>query len=353
MSKKVCLLIDSLSSGGAEKMVANLSKSLTNKNYHVIIVTMLDSIVYDYNAELFNFGKLKSKHNKFKSFLEFKAYFKTQKFDCVLDHRIRNNWLKEFLFSKLIFRNNYVIYCVHHSDLSMYFPKVNIPFLTKLTLVKNRDIVAVSKLAKAKIQKQLNLKSQVIYNYPLNLKTDSINNPKFEFIIAVGRLTKIKQFDVLIDCYNNSLLPDTNIKLLIFGEGVEQQNLQNQIVKLGLEDKVILKGFSTQILSYVNKSKALVMSSMSEGFPMVLIEAIQQKTPVISFDCESGPNEIIIPNKNGILVKDQDKTELTKALNKLIDKDYYSSLCKSLETYDSPFTEKNSINKWIALIETN
>ena len=93
------------------------------------------------------------------------------------------------------------------------------------------------------------------------------------------------------------------------------------------------------------------MTSKSEGFPMVLIEAISLKTPVVSFNFASGPSEIISQNNNGILVKNQDKLEMITVLNKLVDNDFYSDLKKRLNNYDFPFKKEKIIQQWIDIIE--
>ncbi|SHG49430.1 glycosyltransferase [Winogradskyella jejuensis] len=350
MAKKVCLLIDRLASGGAEKMVANLSQSLVDNNYDVTIVIMRDDVKYDFKGQLYNFGKIKASHTKYKAFQLFKAYFKAQKFDIIIDHRVRMHWLKELLFAKFVFRKFRVVYCVHHFDLSLYFPLVSVPFLAKQTLVSNKQIVAVSKMAKEEMSRQLGLNSRVIYNYPIKEDVSEIKL-EFKYIIAIGRLEKIKQFDVLIEAYKTSKLPTNNINLLIFGEGSQSDYLQSIITENNLEELVSLKGFDVNVASYLKGAQALVMTSKSEGFPMVLIEAIQHKTPVISFDCKSGPSEIIEHGINGILVEDQKKAEFVAAINKLTDEDFYSKLVDNLEAYNSPFTEENTIQQWIDVIE--
>lgn len=353
MSKKICLLIDRLNSGGAEKMVTNLSKSFINKGYEVTTVIMRDDVVYDYAGKLYNFGVIKVQHSRIKSLKIFKSFFEKENFDIILDHRVRMFWIKEFLFSKYVFKKFSLIYGVHHYDLSLYFPLASIPFLSKLTLVKNRRIIAVSKMAKQEIEKKLKLKSQVIYNYPEEKASIEKVDVGFEYIIAVGRLEKIKQFDVLIKAYKSSKLSKAQNKLLIFGEGSQYDNLQSLIAKYNLKNFVILKGFSTNIDSYMQSAKALIMSSKNEGFPMVLIEAIQLKTPVVSFDCKSGPSEIIENEVNGLLVKNQDVDALSKALNRLLNFNFYNQLKNNLEHYNSPFTEEKIIQQWIDLIETS
>ncbi len=356
MRKKICLLADSLSSGGAEKMVSNLSISLSRKGYELVIVSMNDEITYPYLGELYNFGEIKKSKNQLNSFLNFKSFFKKQNFDVIIDHRVRNKFVKEFLFSRYVFKNFNVIYCIHHYKLSYYFSKFTKSSLLKFQHVKKRKFVAVSLEIQKQLKKQLKIESNLIYNYTLlsqsqkqELHEDSI---KEDYIIGVGRLEKIKQFDVLISSYKDSLLPQNNIKLLIFGNGEEKENLKQLINDLKLEKQVVMMGFSKDVLSYVEKAKALVLSSKSEGFPMVLIEALALKTPIISFDCKSGPNEIIKNEINGLLVEDQNQKELSNSLNKLLDNKLYSNLKEELISGVNQFSEESIFKQWIQVLET-
>ncbi|MDO7174085.1 glycosyltransferase [Mariniflexile sp. AS56] len=355
MIKKVCLLTDSLSNGGAEKMVSNLSISLFEKGYDITVVSMIDTIVYPYKGSLYNFGEIKSK-NLLLSFLKFKRFFKTQQFDIILDHRVRSNFMKELIFSKTIFKNENVIYNIHHFNLKLYFPLVNVPWLSKFTFVRNREIIAVSKEIQNEIREKFHLESVVIYNYALidllGINGDFDNSASSNYIISVGRLTDVKQFNVLINSYKNSDLYKHDINLLILGEGSERANLEKLIKDLDLGAFVELIGFKSNALAYIKKAKALVLASKSEGFPMVLIEALSLKTPLVSYDCKSGPSEIIIHEENGLLVDNQNTTKLTEALNKLLlDDAFYEKITSNLSTYDNPFTEKKSIQKWVNLFE--
>lgn len=355
MSKKVCFLIDSLGSGGSERMVSNLSISLSKKGYQIFIVSMMDSIVYPYSGELYNFGKIKNDNTKVKSFLKFKNYFKTQKFEVIIDHRVRTKFLKELIFSKLVFKKENVIYCVHSYDLSLYFPCLRIPWLSKFTLVKNKEIIVVSKETQNILLESLQLESEVIYNYVLmhELKPDENSeiSSNSEYIVGVGRLIKIKQFDVLIKCYKDSDLSQNGIKLIILGDGPEKNSLNQLIGDLNLTGFVKLMGFKDNSFEWIKKAKALILSSKSEGFPMVLIEALALKTPVISFDCNSGPREIIRHEKNGLLVEDQNARLMTEALNMLLDTGFYEKIKKNIDSDLNPFSEEKIIEKWVDLIE--
>ena len=131
-------------------------------------------------------------------------------------------------------------------------------------------------------------------------------------IICVGRLSAEKRFDRTITAF--SLIadkhPDWHID--IFGEGVEKASLQQRIV---------IHSPTKAIFDEYKKSQLLVLSSEFEGLPMVLLEAMSCGTPCLSFNCPSGPAEIIDHNVNGLLAKNGDVDDLAEKMEWLITHD--------------------------------
>ena len=356
MSKKICLLVFSLSSGGAEKVAANMSISLSKKGYDVYIVAMTNFIDYNFEGELYNFGLVKEKYNRLTAFFKFRKFFKESKFDYIIDHRTRPNFFKEWLFSKYIFQNFNVIYCVHNYRLNYYFSFLSFPKLSVLPHVKQRKFVSVSEEIRKKLKRKLNIESKTIYNFlSVNDFSISLNENQFpsqDYIIGVGRLTEIKQFHKLVKSYYYSELPKAGIELFILGEGPERQNLERQISELELENLVKLLPFRKNPYDIIRNAKALALVSKVEGFPMVLLEAVSLNTPIIAFNCKSGPSEIIINEVNGLLVENQNEAQLTNALNKLIlDNSYYKKIKANTHNGLEKFSEEKIIQEWINLLE--
>jgi N-acetylgalactosamine-N,N'-diacetylbacillosaminyl-diphospho-undecaprenol 4-alpha-N-acetylgalactosaminyltransferase len=356
MIRKVCLLVGQLSSGGAEKVGANMSISLSKKGYDVTVVTMTNFIDYKYEGQLYNFGVIKEKYNRLQAFLKFRKFFKNNKFDVVIDHRTRDNFFKELLFSRFVFQNCSIVYCVHNFRLEYYFSFLSFPWLSLLPHVKIRAFVCVSKEIQNQLMKKLNVASKTIYNFisEYDLLT-SIEDNQFEnknYIIGVGRLTTIKQFDKLINAYYHSELLKKGILLFILGDGPEKENLAHLISKLKLEEFVRILPFRKNPYTLIKNAKALVLTSKVEGFPMVLLEAVSLKTPVVSFNCKSGPNELIKHEFNGLLVEDQNEKQLSLALNKLLLNDlYYAAIKANMEISLDQFSEEKNIQAWINLFE--
>ncbi|MBD0824318.1 glycosyltransferase [Aestuariibaculum marinum] len=349
MNKKLCILTDSLSNGGAERVASNMSVSLANKGYNITVVSMQSNISYAYEGELYNFGKVKEANNKLKAFLKFRDFFKNENFDVIIDHRVRNNFFKELLFSKLIFNKSKVIYCIHSYLLSYSFSYMCFPRLARLPHVKNRIFVSVCNEVNRNLEQQLGIKSKTIYNY-LKLGRD-IDFEKENYIIGVGRLTKIKQFDKLILAYNESELPKKSVGLRILGNGEEKENLKKMINNLELNKKVKLISFKNDPKALISKAMCLVLVSEFEGFGMVLLEALNLGTPVISYNCKSGPSEIIQHEINGLLVENKNKEELIKAMNKLVlDEEFYNQIKLNTSCGLEKFSEEQVIAQWETLL---
>lgn len=134
-------------------------------------------------------------------------------------------------------------------------------------------------------------------------------------LIAVGRLKQQKAFDVLIESFFHAASEGGDWNLVILGEGPERPLLERQIKRAGLEERVFMPGFVENPYSYMKRAQLFVLSSRYEGLPLVLIEALSLKLPVIATDCPSGPREILkfAPE---LLVPPDDVTALSKAISR-------------------------------------
>ena len=140
-------------------------------------------------------------------------------------------------------------------------------------------------------------------------------NFKDKYFIAIGRLTKQKNFSYLINEFYDFSKQNQNIDLLIFGDGEEKNNLLNQINKKNLKDRIFLMGHSNYVYNYMKKAYAFVLSSLWEEPGFVIIEAAMSNLLVISSDCPNGPKEFLENGKAGLLFQSNKKNELAKKLN--------------------------------------
>jgi glycosyltransferase involved in cell wall biosynthesis len=133
----------------------------------------------------------------------------------------------------------------------------------------------------------------------------------------VGSLLKRKGVHVLLAAA--ALLPATrNWYVLIVGDGPEKQSLWQQAVQLGIEEKVIFAGFQPDPLSYIAASDACISCSASEGFPLIILEAMLLAKPMIASDV-NGSRELVQHQKTGVLIPYDDAECLAKMLLDVMD----------------------------------
>ena len=173
---------------------------------------------------------------------------------------------------------------------------------------------------------------------------------KENVILNVGRLTNQKAQDVLIKSF--SQIEDKNWKLLIIGEGPKKKEYQKLIEKLDLKDRVIIKSKTKNIDKYYNSSRIFAFSSIFEGFPNALIEAMHFGIPCISTDCPTGPSELIKDGINGFLIPMNKEQVLTEKINQLISKeDLRLSFGKNGQKTVDKFKVDSVVERWNKIIK--
>lgn len=138
-------------------------------------------------------------------------------------------------------------------------------------------------------------------------------------IVAAGRLTWQKGFDLLVKAYAPLAREHPDWELRIFGgSGYMKDRLTSQITELGLDGKVRLMGKTKHLDQEMAGASMFVLSSRFEGFPMVVLEAMTHGLPVVAYDCHTGPADMLTHGEDGLLVPPRDVHALTKSIDELI-----------------------------------
>ncbi len=172
-------------------------------------------------------------------------------------------------------------------------------------------------------------------------------------IISVGRTWKIKGYDLLLEAWNliAKKYPDWSIE--IYGEARNLDNyLREKIATYKLEKSFLLKGAELNIKEKYLDSSIYVMSSRSETFGMVLLEAMACGLPVVSFDCPTGPRNIIKDGEDGFLVQNGNIQEMADKLSYLIsNEDIRKEMGQKARQNIQRFSQDNIMPQWKALFE--
>jgi glycosyltransferase involved in cell wall biosynthesis len=151
------------------------------------------------------------------------------------------------------------------------------------------------------------------------------NSPNEPILIAVGRLTKQKGFDSLIRAFA-ILNQRTPCRLAILGRGELEESLKDLTSALGVHKHIRFLGFQNNPLKYIKNSSVFVLSSIWEAMPMVVAETMAIGTPIVSFDCPSGPFEMLDSGDCGFLVEDQNIEALASTLHEVLNNPHKAML---------------------------
>jgi glycosyltransferase involved in cell wall biosynthesis len=149
---------------------------------------------------------------------------------------------------------------------------------------------------------------------------EAINHPWFQkedstpIILGVGRLVPQKDFSTLIKAFSR-VRRSRPAHLVIIGEGRQRSEFTTLAQSLGIEKDIWMPGFFDNPYAFMSKASMLVLSSIYEGLPNVLIEALACGCPIVSTDCPSGPSEILEKGKFGTLVPMGDIHALAQAIH--------------------------------------
>jgi glycosyltransferase involved in cell wall biosynthesis len=168
-----------------------------------------------------------------------------------------------------------------------------------------------------------------------------------KLLLAVGRLSCQKQFGLLVGCFQSLASRHADWDLVILGEGPLRSRLEVQVSEAGLRNRVFFPGRAGNIGDWYDSADLYVMSSRFEGFPNTLVEAMSYGLPVVSFDCDTGPRDIIRHKVDGLLVSSGNEQELTATLNQLMgDENLRVELANRAVDVRARFTTERIAEKW-------
>ncbi|VFP87360.1 glycosyltransferase [Candidatus Erwinia haradaeae] len=353
---RILMIIDGLPGGGAEKVVITLCQEMHQLGHKIQLLSLRNICQYPLPNGV-NYQVLD--RLKYRSF--YKKFIKRSHFADALSQLIKINEKKQgkynLIFSHLHNTDRIVSqahlesvekiwFCIHgmlsishlehRHTLDLWWKKRTI---TKI--YTNKNIVSVSSAVAKDLTIDLSVQPSrlVIINNPLQIKhiltqaDKKFNLPKTPYLIHVGRFHSHKRHDRLLSAYAKSGI---QAKLVLAGSGSLQQIdvIKKLAEKLKITERLIFVGFQSNPYPLIKHAKMLILSSDSEGFGNVLIEALLCGTPVVSTRCPGGPVEILENAGIGDVLTDLNSDSLAKKMVKIYDSPPNPIDHKHLKIYD-------------------
>lgn len=266
-----------------------------------------------------------------------------------------DNGLKAYTIPFVLKTNIPIIFECHGSkyieekEQAKYFFGTKIKLLLKeLSSKKYNKFVGLSKES----LKEWNIKNGVVIPNPLWFKTVKFADLKSKKVIAVSRHSYEKGLDRMLQIWQKIIAKHPDWCLEIYGKSNENQEMQELATALNIEQNVTFFEPVKNINDKYLEASILVMTSRTEGFGMVLVEAMASGLPCVAYDCPVGPRSIIVNNENGFLIEDGDIDSFVQKIELLIeDENFRISMGKNAKDSISKYDIESIMQQWKSLFE--
>ena len=185
---------------------------------------------------------------------------------------------------------------------------------------------------------------------PVSFKCDTPSGLDEKRVVSVGRLDHMKNFPSLVNVFKKVNVKHPDWILEIYGDGPEMSAIQEQIAHYGLQNVVLMKGFTDNIQNAMTQSSIFAFPSLSEGMPMSLLEAMECGLPVVSYDCPHGPREIITDGSDGYLIPVNDENMMADRICRLIeDEELRKKMGQAAKIKAQSYQIESIIDRWMNL----
>ena len=334
--KKV-LVISSLVSGGAEKLLVRLADEWARRGDDVIVITLRsprsDKYRLSDRVKRISFGAdglhWYSLIRYAKLLRRLRREIRRAKPDVVISFIIKTNILTLLATGGL----PVPVIATEHSVIARSDISRRNGWLRRMAYRRAARIVVLTEAARTAIGKIVN--SVPVVTIPNPLMQDSASadisdvdlrryfptstRTDLRFIVGMGRLAPIKGFDMLLEAFAIVRRNNPEWRLVIVGEGEARPGLEALAAERGMQDVIAMPGFVTNAQAILRAADLFAAPSRFEGFGNAIIEAMAAGLPVVAFDCPDGPREIITDGHDGLLVKRDDTAALANAIQRLMD----------------------------------
>lgn len=238
-----------------------------------------------------------------------------------------------------------------------YLQNPSVPYrkLTRRWAARSADaIVTLTEADRKLYERHLKLRCPImaIPNPMTAVEPEPVYDADSHLIISSGRLTYQKGFDMAVDAAARVLPGHPDWTWVILGEGEDRPMLERKIAEAGLEGRLVLQGRVENMDAWYRKAALFVLTSRFEGLPMVLLEAKAHRLPIVSFDCPTGPAEMVHDGVDGRLVSTCDVLGIAAALDSLlVDRSVRERMAEHALDDMEQYKLEAVLNRWRALFD--
>lgn len=357
--KKICFLIGNLNnSGGTERVTTLIANALAEKKYQVSILNLTNGrqpffeLVPSIKTYSLYPEKISFKKNFFAAVWRIRKFVTQNQIDtlvvvdsisCVFTvPALFGLKVKHICWEHFNFKNNNGV------KFRDYGRKLAAKYCDYVVTLTQRD-----KELWEKGLKKINAKIVAIANPVSYEDIENIPSLEYKTVLAVGRLTHVKGYDLLITAWSKIARQVPGWKVIIVGSGEDELMLKQMAKDFAVEDSIVFAGQQKDMDQFYRQASFFCMSSRFEGFGMVLIEAQSYGLPIVAFDCDTGPAEIIC-EKSGILVENLNVQLLANQLLMMtkMSVNQYSSMSGSAILNSKSYYIDNIVHHWVGLLES-
>lgn len=357
---RITLVISSLAAGGAQRVIIDLAKHLTSRGHHVTLLTYSDPRIDHFSVPLgieriaLNLlwpskGLADSIYSNFRRLTRLRAALVAAKPSVIVSFIDLTNVLV------LAATRGLGVPVVISERIHPKFHRIDFQWrIARRLLYPFADCLVVQTAVIARWARRIvpQKRVRVIPNSVASLSTDERPLPREDVILAVGRLHLQKGFDLLIRAFAASGIWRKGWRLVIIGEGPERAHLQALVAERDLQSSVSLPGETARPQDWYRRCGIFVLSSRFEGFPNVLLEAMSLGASCVTFDCPSGPAEIVRPGVDAVLLPREDVDGLASTLSRLaMDSATRTSMGSAASTIGTRFSPDVVFAEWERLLQ--
>ena len=349
---KIIQLIQKPQLRGAEIFTSQLADCLLIEGHDVLVVSLfLGRSVIPFSGEVIHLNRPEEK--RFWDWFGWKQFDQLiKKFKPDIVQANAGDTLKFAVLSKFVFRWNVPVVFRNASTISLYIKSPLVKWFNQFLFYKVARVISVSQSTKRDFLSTFSFNKDCIDIIPvgLTLKESESFISESKYLLHVGGFSFEKNHKGILKIFKRLLEYESSYQLWLVGDGPLREEIEKDVVKMGMQSHILLLGYKTDVIPLMKSSSALLLPSLIEGLPGVVLEAMYCKTPVIAYDV-GGISEVVKNEETGWLVKSGDEEGFVEAVIDVLKGGHESIIENAYNMVVSNFDNRDIAKRFLKVYE--